>query len=68
MKRNYIRKAIFTALMSGDTLPEFPTYLFDRDFHELVCIELDIDYENESESENEEQNKKELEETKDNLT
>ena len=64
MRRNYIRKAIFTVLTLATLCQSFPTYLFDDGFHELVSLELDIDYENESEGENEEQNKKDLEETK----
>jgi len=67
MKRDYIRKAIFTVLMMATLCQSFPTYLFDDGFHQLVSLELDIDYENESESEKEEQNKKEFEETKDKI-
>ena len=67
MKKNFIRKAIFTVLMLATLCQTLPTYLFDEGFNELVSLELEIDYENESESENEEQNKKELEETKDKI-
>ena len=67
MKRNYLRKAIFTVLMLATLCQSFPTYIFDEGFHELVSLELDIDYENESENEKEEQNKKELEKSKDKI-
>ncbi|MEN8852688.1 MAG: hypothetical protein ABF256_05435 [Candidatus Arcticimaribacter sp.] len=68
MKRDYIRKAIFSVFMLATLCQCIPSYLFDDSFHDFTSIELDIDHENESENENEEQNKKDLEEKKDKIS
>lgn len=68
MKRDYIRKAIFSVFMLATLCQSIPSYLFDDSFHDFTSIELDIDHENESENENEEQNKKDLEEKKDKIS
>ena len=68
MKRDYIKKAIFSVFMLATLCQSIPSYLFDDSFHEYSSIELDIDHENESENENEEQNKKDLEEKKDKIS
>ena len=57
MKRDYIRKAIFSVFMLATLCQSIPSYLFDDRFHDFISIELDIYHENESENENEEQNK-----------
>ena len=68
MKRDYIRKAIFSVFMLATLCQSIPSYLFDTSFHKFTSIELDVDHENESENENEEQNKKDLEEKKDKIS
>ena len=68
MKRDYIRKAIFSVFMLATLCQCNPSYLFYDSFHHFKSNELDIDHENESENENEEQNKKDLEEKKDKIS